>query len=79
MTDLVVGGPRGDADLGRFADVDVESFGDSREHTMRWLDAARGRLLVRLAREGDEVLGGYALMPVGQWIGGRSVPASTQS
>ena len=75
MTDVVVGDPRGDSDLEQFASVDAEAFGMSREHSLTWLAAGRERLTVRVARDGDAVVGGYALMATGQFFGGRSVPA----
>jgi predicted acetyltransferase len=75
VTDIVVADPRGDSDLERFAEVDSESFTTTREYMLKWLTAGRGQMIVRLARDGDDVLGGYGLLPCGQWFGGNAVPA----
>jgi predicted acetyltransferase len=40
-----------------------------------WLRAARERARIRVARVDDAVVGGYGLLPTGQFFGGRSVPA----
>jgi predicted acetyltransferase len=75
MSSVAVTDPRDDADIEQFAAVDAESFGESREQALRWLVAARGRAALRLARADGAVVGGYALLPAGQYFGGRSVPA----
>jgi predicted acetyltransferase len=75
VADLVIGDPRDDAELEQFAAADAESFGESRDHVLKWLQVARGRTRIRIARSGDDVVGGYVLIPVGQWFGGCSVPA----
>jgi predicted acetyltransferase len=74
MSELVVADPRGDADFEAFARVDAQAFGAPPERTRRWVAAARRQVRFRFARVGDEVVGGYALMPMGQFYGGRSVP-----
>jgi predicted acetyltransferase len=59
----------------RFAEVDAESFAGLASTNMRWLEAAAPRAPLRLAHMDGEVVGGYMLLPVGQFFGGRSVPA----
>jgi len=59
----------------RFAEVDAESFAGLASTNMRWLEAAAPRAPLRLAHLDGEVVGGYMLLPVGQFFGGRSVPA----
>jgi predicted acetyltransferase len=59
----------------RFAEVDAESFAGRAADNMRWLVAAAPQTTPRLAHIGDEVVGGYMLLPAGQFFGGRSVPA----
>ena len=76
MSRVVIGDPRGDGDLEQFAAVDAESFAQSREHSLQWLLGAKGKAIVRLARSGDDVVGGYMLVPAGQFFGGRSVPVA---
>jgi predicted acetyltransferase len=65
---------RGDADLRRFAEVDAESFAGHAATNMRWLSAAAPYAPLRLAVLEGEIVGGYMLLPVGQFFGGRSVP-----
>ena len=65
---------RGDADLRRFAEVDAESFAGHAATNMRWLAAAAPYAPLRLAVLEGEIVGGYMLLPVGQFFGGRSVP-----
>jgi len=75
MSELVVADPRDDADFEAFVRADVQSFGASPDRIHRWVAAARPHVRFRFARVGDEVVGGYGLMPMGQFYGGRSVPA----
>ena len=49
------------------------AFGIDAADTRGWLDHA-GLENVRVARKNDEILGGLAEIPMGQWFGGRSVP-----
>jgi predicted acetyltransferase len=42
---------------------------------MRWLKAAQPHAILRVARIGNEVVGGYVMLPTGEFFGGRSVPA----
>jgi len=73
---VVIGDPRSDGDVEAFARLDAESFGSSLELSQRW---TRGMLdheaTIRVARSGDDIVGAYALLPVGQFYGGRSVSA----
>ena len=48
MSDVVVTESQGDSDLEQFAAVGAESFGESREHSLRWLVTAREKTTVRL-------------------------------
>ncbi len=75
MSQLVVADPRGDADFEAFARIDAQAFGAPLDRALRWVAAGRAHLHFRFARVGDAVVGGYALMPMGQFYGGRSVPA----
>src|SRR5579864_571663 len=59
----------------RFAEIDAESFGGRTADNLRWLAAAKPHAPLRLARIAGEVVGGYMLAPVGQFFGGRAVPA----
>lgn len=74
-TSYVIANPRDDMDLERFIEVDVESFGGTAADMRRWLAAGKDRVDIRLARAGDVIVGGYVLAPVGQYFGGRAVPA----
>jgi predicted acetyltransferase len=64
-----------DEDRRRFADINAESFAGNAAHNMRWLQAAVPHAPLRLATIGGEIVGGYMLLPCGQFFGGRSVPA----
>jgi predicted acetyltransferase len=75
MSDILIADPRDDGDLEQFAAVDAESFGEATEPSLTWLHAARERARIRVARVGDRVVGGYGLLPAGQFFGGRSVKA----
>lgn len=66
---------QGDDDMRRFAEVDAESFAGHAAANMRWLAAAAPHATLRLARMEGDVVGGYLLLPVGQFFGGRPVPA----
>ncbi|MBV8195751.1 MAG: GNAT family N-acetyltransferase [Candidatus Dormibacteraeota bacterium] len=74
MPDLVVDDPRGDADLEQYVAVQMDSFAETREEVVGWLERMRPHAIWRFARSGDEVIGGYVLFPAGQFFGGRSVP-----
>ena len=75
QTEIEIRDARGDADLRRFAEVDAESFAGHAASNMRWLSAALPHAPIRLAHMEGEIVGGYVLLPVGQFFGGRSVPA----
>ena len=73
-------GPRRDprrewrAELHRFAEVDAESFAGSPRTT--WAGSCgRPYAPLRLAHMDGEIVGGYMLLPGGQFFGGKSVPA----
>jgi predicted acetyltransferase len=66
---------QGERDLQRFAEVDAESFAGQPATNMRWLAAAAPHAPLRLAHTDGEIVGGYMLIPVGQFFGGKSVPA----
>ena len=66
---------RGDDDMRRFAEVDAELFAGHAADNMRWLAAAEPHAALRLACLEGDVVGGYMLLPVGQFFGGKPVPA----
>ena len=72
---VVIGDPRDDRDLEAFARVDAESFGSTVEWSLTWLRKLAEHSTIRVARQAEDVVGGYALIPVGQFYGGRAVPA----
>jgi predicted acetyltransferase len=65
----------GDAERRRFAEVDAESFAGHAATNMNWLIAAAPHAPLRLAHLDGQVVGGYMLLPCGQFFGGKSVPA----
>jgi predicted acetyltransferase len=65
----------GARELRRFAEVDAESYAGNAATNMRYLEAAASRASIRLAHTEGEIVGGYGLLPFGQFFGGRSVPA----
>jgi predicted acetyltransferase len=73
--DIEISDIRDDAERQRFAEVDAESFAGRAEDNMRWLTAAEPHTTTRLARVGGEIVGGYMMLPTGEFFGGRSVPA----
>jgi predicted acetyltransferase len=73
--DIEISDVRDDAERRRFAEVDAESFAGSAEDNVRWLMAAVPHTTLRLARVNGEVVGGYIMLPAGEFFGGRSVPA----
>jgi predicted acetyltransferase len=75
QTEIEIRDVQGDAEVRRFAEVDAESFAGDAAASMRWLSAAVPRASLRLAHTDGEIVGGYMLLPVGQFFGGRSVPA----
>jgi predicted acetyltransferase len=66
---------QGEPELRRFAEVDAESFAGVASGNMRWLLAAARHAPIRLAHMDGEIVGGYMLLPGGQFFGGKSVPA----
>jgi predicted acetyltransferase len=72
---VAVGPVESDADLAAFDPILVASLGFRPGKAGPWFERV-GRGNLRVARRGREVVGGYALYPMGQWFGGRSVPAS---
>jgi predicted acetyltransferase len=49
------------------------AFGDSPQGATNWLNTA-GMENLRVLRQSGRVLGGLAVIPMGQWFGGKSVP-----
>jgi predicted acetyltransferase len=74
-TDIEIRDAQGDAELQRFAEVDAESFAGRAASNMVWLKVGAPLAPLRLAHMDGEVVGGYMLLPVGQFFGGKSVPA----
>jgi predicted acetyltransferase len=74
-TDIEISDVRDEAERMRFADVDAESFAARTADDVRWLAAAAPHTRLRVARIGAEVVGGYMMLPAGEFFGGRSVPA----
>jgi predicted acetyltransferase len=74
-SDVEISDIRDDAERRRFAEVDAESFGGSTADNVRWLAAAEPHTTLRVARIGGEIVGGYIMLPTGEFFGGRSVPA----
>jgi predicted acetyltransferase len=66
---------QGEQELRRFAEVDAESFSGVASNNMGWLLAAAPHAPLRLAHMDGEIVGGYMLLPGGQFFGGKSVPA----
>jgi predicted acetyltransferase len=74
-TDIEISDARDEAERTRFADVDAESFAGRTTDNVRWLAAAAPYTRLRVARTGGEVVGGYMMLPAGEFFGGKSVPA----
>lgn len=74
MSELSFVDVRGDADIERYVAVEAESFGEPPEDIRAETRAGTDHTLMRMALLGDELVAGYALMPVGQYFGGQSVP-----
>jgi predicted acetyltransferase len=66
---------RSDSDFERYLAVESDSFGESLEDIEASTRAVRDRVLMRAGSIGDELVAGYCLMGVGQFFGGRAVPA----
>jgi predicted acetyltransferase len=64
-----------DTERRRFAEIDAESFAGRTSDNVRWQMAAAPFTTLRLARIGGEIVGGYVMLPAGEFFGGRSVPA----
>jgi len=75
MTDVSFVDVCTDSDLERYLSVEAESFGEPEAEIDAEGRAAREHALMRMLLAGDEVVAGYSLMGVGQFFGGRSVPA----
>ena len=66
------GKPRDERELARFADTLSKAFAFSASEAPKWFERI-GRDNLRLLREHGQPVGGLALIPMGQWFGGRSV------
>jgi predicted acetyltransferase len=75
MSDVRFADATTDSDFERYATVEALSFGQRRDEMATAVHAARGRALMRVGVVAGEVVAGYALIPVGQFFGGASVPA----
>ena len=73
LENLTIGAPRGDPDLEKLAPLAGQAFDFPPEKAFAYFDLA-GRENFRLARHGEKVAAGLALLPMGQFWGGRSVP-----
>jgi predicted acetyltransferase len=74
-SDIEISDIRDDAEAQRFAEIDAASFTGSAADNARWLKAAQPHTTLRVARIAGEVVGGYMMLPTGEFFGGRSVPA----
>lgn len=63
-----------DSERRRFAEVDAESFAGHAANNVRWIVAATPHTTLRVARIGGQIVGGYIMLPAGEFFGGRSVP-----
>lgn len=78
MSKLRILSPRNDRDFERAVDLTFEvfgGFGQPREQTVSWLNFI-GRENVRLGWMGERAVCGLAILPFGQWFGGRSVSSA---
>src|SRR2546426_9159996 len=74
MSDSLTVGPlRNARELSALLDILAPTFNFSRENAARYTKIV-GRKNYRVVRRGSMVLGGCALLPMGQFFGGRSVP-----
>jgi predicted acetyltransferase len=69
--ELVV--PQSPEELSEFAPIVSWAFHDTLDGASQWLRRSRIEDL-RFARTGGRLVGGLAMIPMGQWFGGRSVP-----
>ncbi len=74
-SDIEISDIRDDAERQRFAEIDAVSFAGRAADNMLWLKAAEPYTTLRVARIAGEVVGGYIMLPTGEFFGGRSVPA----
>jgi predicted acetyltransferase len=74
-TNVEISDARDDIERRRFAEIDAESFAGRVADNLRWIAAAAPHTTLRVARIGDEVVGGYIMLPAAEFFGGRSVPA----
>jgi predicted acetyltransferase len=72
MSELEIGVSRDDAERKRFAAVLVQALGFPADRTVDWLSRV-GHENLRVARRDADVVGGYAVLPMGIWLGGRAV------
>lgn len=64
--------PRNDADLDRFLEISGDAFVVSAEHAQAYANAI-GHDQFRLVRRGNDIVGGLALIRMGQFFGARAV------
>lgn len=72
-TTFSVGPDQGDDELGKFRAIMGEAFAVPPDRCRQYVELA-GRQNIRVVRIDGTVAGGLAVLPKGQWFGGRAVP-----
>ena len=70
---LTICAPLDETDVQRYVDIAAAAFGVSVAEEAAWALGV-GHDNLRLAYQGDTVVGGLALLMMGQWFGGRTLP-----
>jgi predicted acetyltransferase len=71
--DLDISVPTDPAEIAKFGVMAARSLGIPPERTPVWMERI-GAANLRIVRRGSELVGGLGLIPMGHWLGGRSVP-----
>src|SRR5580700_7758333 len=73
MLDLDVSPASDEGELTRYSEMALRALGVSKSRAPQFLERLDPST-VRVARQGTEVVGGLAALPMGHWFGGRAVP-----
>jgi predicted acetyltransferase len=71
--DVDIAPPANTGEIARFGSILVQSLGVPPDRVPAWMDRI-GTANLRLVRRDSEVIAGLGLLPMGHWVGGRSVP-----
>jgi predicted acetyltransferase len=74
MSEITYGPPADEREVDHYAAAASDAFAMSLDDSRKWINSRLGVANTRVLRTGRQVAGGLALVPAGQYFGGRRVP-----